>query len=753
MRKSSNALYVSILLCVCLILLPRVSNAAAVGAVEAKQVAQSWLSYIIDKDGNWGGTTQAYVSSLQELRSDGRLLGYKFSVHPTGYILVSTMTQLPPVKAFSTTSDIDVEASRGFAALLKDTITATLDYLEKDYGNLNQLPENGVAPQSNRDAWDWLLGKRDEPGADQDVMSGPLLVTDWDQEGLSELVESSPLQTGALLSSAWEQGSPYNAFCPLGFGGGRTLVGCVATAASQIMKYWQYPYEGTGSHRYTWSGDDSCAGTPTPGGTLSATFSDAYDWNNMLNSYSGAYNADQANAVRELCYEVGVAFDMDYGVCASGAYTADAVTVFPTYFKYAHTTDREDRDDYASAANWFAQVRKEFDNALPRPIQYRIQGHSIVCDGYRVSGGTNYYHMNYGWAGSRDNWYAVDNLYCPWSGCTYLVEFMVRGIQPKSRMYPIVRGTDNGIYEAWFDYLADPPTWRGSWAKKAGATTHAPASAGYRNVLYRAVVGTDQRIYIATKNGKGDETSWSWIGGYTIATPTMTAFDDKLYMAVTGTDNRLYTRYMSSSGTWSSWTAHNGWSNHAPALAALGDRLYLIVTGTDSRIYFRTLLDTGTWSAWYKLGAGSSPNGPAAVTWDDRVRIAVRGGDSGIYWTYLYYNYSSGNYRWQGSWSRISGLTSSTPALAVQPEGSNILYVMVRGTDNRIWWRWWDRIEAMWGGWNGMNGWTADSPSLHVSYYYIPTTGHYAFEGLPASLSGLQPVSEILPNGDASRTD
>ena len=40
-----------------------------------------------------------------------------------------------------------------------------------------------------------------------------------------------------LLTTNWNQGNPYNLYCPE-FEGIKTLTGCVATACSQIIYYW-----------------------------------------------------------------------------------------------------------------------------------------------------------------------------------------------------------------------------------------------------------------------------------------------------------------------------------------------------------------------------------------------------------------------------------------------------------------------------------------------------------------------------------
>ena len=239
----------------------------------------------------------------------------------------------------------------------------------------------------------------------------------------------SPLtQVGPLLKSSWHQSSPYYNLCPMG-DGGRCVVGCVATATAQIMKYWNWPPSGTGSLTYTWDGDQSCGGD-VGGGNLSATFSDTYDWANMPDSCDMGCTPTQEAALAELCYEVGVAFEMDYGACGSGTWTYMALNVFPTYFKYDSSIDREDRVDH-SAASWFSTIQAEINSS--RPMQYRIYRHSIVCDGWRDTGGQNQYHMNYGWGGSHTTWFTIDSLYCYWvegDTCPIVEEYLIRNIFP-----------------------------------------------------------------------------------------------------------------------------------------------------------------------------------------------------------------------------------------------------------------------------------------------------------------------------------
>jgi hypothetical protein len=233
---------------------------------------------------------------------------------------------------------------------------------------------------------------------------------------------ASMVQAGPLLTSSWHQGAPYNLLCPDG-DGGRTVVGCVATAAAQIVNFWQWPDNGLGTHSYYWSGDNSCDSTQWVGaGQLNADFSDPYDW---VTPTSDA-------ALSELNYEMGVAFNMDYGYCGSGTYTGLAVSVFPTYFKYSPDIERKDRIDY-SLAEWFDIMRVEIDAG--RPAQYRIRSHSIVMDGYRDDYGQLEYHMNYGWNTGHNAWWVLDNLYCGWvvgDVCPWDEEYIIVNIKPQT---------------------------------------------------------------------------------------------------------------------------------------------------------------------------------------------------------------------------------------------------------------------------------------------------------------------------------
>ena len=230
-----------------------------------------------------------------------------------------------------------------------------------------------------------------------------------------------------LIKTGWDQDSPYWNSCPQK-SGSRCYTGCVATAMAQVMNYHQWPKNGTGSHTIK-------------GTSYSANFgSTTYDWENMLNSYSGSSTSAQKAAVATLMYHCGVAVDMSYGTAAeggSGAYTIDyngywsshgtmcAETALTQFFGYKSSTIKgyyregspEDEMRSWTKAEWIAMLKEELD--AQRPIMYAGAGyedpsdpdtgygHSFVCDGYDSS---NKFHFNWGWSNSCDGYYDVDAL-------------------------------------------------------------------------------------------------------------------------------------------------------------------------------------------------------------------------------------------------------------------------------------------------------------------------------------------------------
>lgn len=213
-----------------------------------------------------------------------------------------------------------------------------------------------------------------------------------------------PTEVGPLLTTRWDQETPYNNMCPTYSGSTKCLTGCVATAMAQVLNYHKMPEHGEGQRTiYYPHGNHS-------GQAVSANFSeDYYDWNNMLDDYSTtSYTKEQADAVALLMRDCGVAADMEYGGPSdgSGAYSQDAAAGLRKYFGFAEAQCVE--RDYYNETTWMNMVYRELSENGPMYYggadAYGKGGHAFVLHGYRADGKVL---VNWGWSGSDDGYYDI----------------------------------------------------------------------------------------------------------------------------------------------------------------------------------------------------------------------------------------------------------------------------------------------------------------------------------------------------------
>ena len=209
-----------------------------------------------------------------------------------------------------------------------------------------------------------------------------------------------------LLATTWDQGDPYNAYCPT-MDSQTALTGCVATAMAQIANYYKYPTTQVPNLTAYTSATNKI--------NVSAWGATTFDWDNMLDSYSGSYTNAQKTAVATLMRYCGQAAQMDYGF-TSVAYNGDALYGFKQKLGYNANADFKSAASY-STDGWEDLIYKEVREG--RPVYYSalngdegcdVSGHAFVIDGYRADG--NYFHVNWGWGGACNgyfNLFALDS--------------------------------------------------------------------------------------------------------------------------------------------------------------------------------------------------------------------------------------------------------------------------------------------------------------------------------------------------------
>ena len=203
-----------------------------------------------------------------------------------------------------------------------------------------------------------------------------------------------------ICTTKWNQDSPYNLYSPEASSGpgGRCYAGCVATAMSQVMKRWNHPLQGTGSHSYY------CYGYGMQSANFGAT---TYDWEHMPDRLGGA-SQEEIEAVALFMYHCGVSVDMMFSPTGSGASSWDVPYAIQQFFSYSSHADLRARDQY-SLMNWQNMLKESHD--LSWPVYYSGYsddgGHAFVCDGYDDF---DLFHFNWGWGGSSDGWFVIDEI-------------------------------------------------------------------------------------------------------------------------------------------------------------------------------------------------------------------------------------------------------------------------------------------------------------------------------------------------------
>lgn len=350
-------------------------------------------------------SASAKPRTMAQLRAiAARELSVSTTVEDTRATNISNMEMLQQL------SDLTVIGNRhvGFVVLANDdAIEAVVGVSNKPYTN-----DTNINP-----SFQWYLRAANAAIASR-IANG---------QGYSgSIAPSAPLpnHVDSLIETKWHQEAPYNNDIQKDDNGKPYLVGCVAIAMTQIMRYHKYPTWGKGSNTYSMNGE-----------TLSADFSASpYQWDKMLSVYKkGKYTDEEAKAVSELMRQVGISVNMDYKPNFSSSYTKSAQNAFINNFGYNPNMNRYTRN-YYSEQEWMDMVYKELSEQ--RPIYYSgndskwENGHAFVIDGYNAEGKV---HVNWGWGGYQDGYFDIGILTPKNSGDYSYYQDMIVGIQPKQQ--------------------------------------------------------------------------------------------------------------------------------------------------------------------------------------------------------------------------------------------------------------------------------------------------------------------------------
>ena len=292
---------------------------------------------------------------------------FVFNLDTIGFVIVSADDRCVPILGYSMNGSFDY----------KKLPTNMLSWLQESATSIQEgIFANAPEDKNTLKQWEELL-----------------------KDGGAEL--DSPKSDSYLLTSTWEQGSGYNNYCPM-MNGQHVVVGCVATAMAQIIRYYGKPTRGFGRKSYQ----------HTAYGILAVDFDTSeYDYSLMPDKIRRSSSAAERDMVSRLCYHCGVVVNMEYQhsghTTGSGAHTEN-VPAGLLHFGYTNA-QHFSRSYINNDSLWKAMIREEIDNL--RPIEYSGYGdeggHAFVLDGYNNS---DQFHFNWGWGSYADGFYTLSTM-------------------------------------------------------------------------------------------------------------------------------------------------------------------------------------------------------------------------------------------------------------------------------------------------------------------------------------------------------
>lgn len=305
----------------------------------------------------------------------GETLFYLFDLEPAGYVVVSGRCELPPVIAYSFTSNA------GPGNLLKELVSADLTL------RLQHTPP--AALERNRQQWE-KLSVRLEPDT---------VFQQWPEPGTTS--------TEGWLETNWTQSYPYNILCPMDpVTSQRSVAGCPATAMAQVVNFHEttngVEFDDGDDYYHSYAGrnywiDDDYASIDFPSFPDLQAFLDTLD----MNYFSGKPLEDRDMAA--LTFACGVAATQVYTSSVSGTFGVDQA--FAAYQKFNFD---ECELLMGTDTTIYDLMSQNIKDTLPVHLAVVdpgwTMGHNVVVDGYNTD---EYFHLNFGWGGAYNGWYLL----------------------------------------------------------------------------------------------------------------------------------------------------------------------------------------------------------------------------------------------------------------------------------------------------------------------------------------------------------
>ena len=401
-----------------------VAGAATVSVDTVKLAAGSWAL----SNASLGVPHGRTVSGATPYDVDGTVGFYAVALEGGGTLFLAADDEIGPVLAFTAESAPDLSAESPLRALLEKDIRVRRGVavaVEKEMAARPGAAAASAKPKSAAKAkamWSMLTAS---PAADPRLDKASPMDAAVRSAAPVETDAISDMRVEPLVKSKWDQDDVggkgkycFNYFTP-----NHLYCGCVATAAAQIMRFWNYPTAALPA----FENDCTVLGITETLQSIGYPDNRHYDWDNMTLVPTAGTGDAERQAIGRLTADIGIALGADYESDGTGAMSIDVSGVFRDQYAYGSGVEFWDE-------NWITALRtgsglhtRETRNKViyacldaGLPVQLAIadgngfNGHAVVCDGYGfVKMGEEdieFAHINMGWSGAGDMWYNLPEI-------------------------------------------------------------------------------------------------------------------------------------------------------------------------------------------------------------------------------------------------------------------------------------------------------------------------------------------------------
>ncbi len=259
---------------------------------------------------------------------------------------------------------------------------------------------------------DWIHEKRDiiQFSIDNNIKATPQITSEWNQVSTTKLSSSRASDYGPNLTTTWDQWGWYSRYCPYDSANNAiSLNGCNSVTLGQMIKFLGFPINPTGKidlncyvngryERFTINFD-----------TVTFKYSEMPNAVNSTNYYETA---------KMLAY-IAKAIQSDFAAYGTGGYVFG--TSYPSDHKllitnlgFDATYMKEMQKANYTDSLWLDMLTVYIStDGVLQYVGYDDNGyggHTWVCDGIKTINGVRMPHMNWGWGGQYNGYYAVGAL-------------------------------------------------------------------------------------------------------------------------------------------------------------------------------------------------------------------------------------------------------------------------------------------------------------------------------------------------------